>query len=128
MQGGGTNGLAVGSTGKVQIQQLATVSKTSAYPVVVADSGTHFDNIGAVGSVTFTLPAAATGLNYCFLVSAAQTVVVTVQTGEKIAVGLTNSAASGNITATAAFSQACLEAHAASQWVARSTTGTWTVN
>ena len=109
-------------------QKVPISSKTSAYPVVAADSGTHFDNIGAGGSVTFTLPAAAAGLNYCFLVSAAQTVVVTVQTGEKIAVGLTNSAASGNITATAAFSEACVEAHAASQWVARAVTGTWTVN
>jgi hypothetical protein len=116
------------ATSGTLLHKALTVSKTGAYPVVAGDAGTHFDNIGAAGSVTFTLPAAAPGLNYCFLVSAAQTVVVAAASGEKVAIGLTNSAASGNITATAAFSQACIEAHAASQWVARSVTGTWTVN
>ncbi len=121
------NFTTLGATGAIT-GQVKTLSKTSAYPVVAGDSGTHFDNIGAGGSVTFTLPAAAAGLHYCFLVSAAQTVVVTVQTGEKIAIGATNSAASGNITATTAFASTCLEAHAASQWVASAMTGSWAVN
>lgn len=45
-------------------QELA---KTTAYPVVAADSGTLFTNVGAVGGVTFTLPTLASGLSFGFL-------------------------------------------------------------
>lgn len=121
----------VGEVGKkTAINGLITTAatKTANYSVVAGDTGKHFDNIGAAGEVDFTLPAAASGLQYCFLVDAAQTVKVIAASGEKIAIGASNSAATGNITATAAFAMTCLEAHKAAQWVARSSTGTWTVN
>lgn len=41
------------------LDSTAVLTKTSAYPLVAADSGRHFDNTGAGGSVTFTLPAVA---------------------------------------------------------------------
>jgi len=37
-------------------------SKAASYAVLAADSGTHFDNTGAAGVVTFTLPTAALGI------------------------------------------------------------------
>jgi hypothetical protein len=107
---------------------LSTVTKTANYSVTAGDVAKHFNNIGAAGEVDFSLPAAAAGLNYCFLVDAAQIVKVVAAAGEKIAVGATNSAAGGNVTANTAYSEICLEAHKAAQWVVRSSTGAWTVN
>ena len=47
----------------------------------------------------------------------------------KIAVGTTNSATAGNITASAVYSAVCLYATSVSnQWAADGTTGSWTVN
>lgn len=52
-------------------------AKTSAYPVVAADSFTVFTNAGAGASVTFTLPAATgTGNTYRFVATAAQPIVI----------------------------------------------------
>ena len=107
----------------------ATTTKTSNYNVAVADVAQHFDNTGASGEVDFTLPAYAAGLRYCFTVTAAQTLKVIAPASNKIAIGTTNSAAAGNITASATYSTACIYATAVSnQWVAESTTGSWTVN
>lgn len=50
--------------GGVTLNSTAVLSKTSAYPLVAADSGRHFDNTGAGGSVTFTLPAVATSVGF----------------------------------------------------------------
>lgn len=55
------------------------VSKTQAaspYQVLSTDNGTLFDNVGATGSVTFTLPALANGYLFGFRVQADQTVTV----------------------------------------------------
>ncbi len=60
-------------------QELA---KTMAYTVTAADKGSLFTNVGAVGSVTFTLPALAVGLKYGFLVVADQTVIVASVAGD----------------------------------------------
>lgn len=116
-----------------EVQSYAATSfpvsaKTSNYTVTAANSGTHFDNTGAAGEVDFTLPAAASGLNYCFSVYAAQTLKVIANTGDKIAVGASNSATTGNITNNAVYGSVCLEAHGTGQWIASTATGAWTVN
>ena len=64
-----------------------TVTKTAAYTVLPADSGTLFDNTGAVGSVTFTLPTAAlgSGCEYWFMGAvAAQDIVVAATTSGEL--------------------------------------------
>lgn len=43
-----------------------TASKTAAYSVLAADSGTHFDNFGASALVVCTLPAGVVGMHYTF--------------------------------------------------------------
>lgn len=76
--------------------RLAT--KTSAYSVLAEDSGTRFDNTGAVGSVTFTLPTAAlgSGCEYYFCTAVeAQNIVVAATAGELVAY---NNAAATSIT------------------------------
>lgn len=56
-------------------------TKTAAYSVVANDNMSLFDNTGAVGSVTFTLPAIANGYLFGFRVQADQSVVVTSNEG-----------------------------------------------
>lgn len=107
---------------------VVTLSETTAYTVLVGDSGTHFDNIGATGSVVLTLPTAAAGLRYCGAVYAAQTLEFLAGASDKIASGTTEGAAGGNIQASLPYASVCFEAHAAGQWVVTSQTGTWTVN
>lgn len=53
-----------------------SASKTAAYQVLASDNFTIFDNVGAAGSVTFTLPAIANGYSFGFRVQADQSVVV----------------------------------------------------
>ena len=56
-------------------------SKTAAYSVVANDNFTMFDNVGAVGAVTFTLPTLANGYLFGFRVQADQTVTVASSAG-----------------------------------------------
>lgn len=107
---------------------IVNLTKTAAYTVLVADSGTHFDNIGASGSVVLTLPTAAAGLQYCMAVYASFTLEALAQTGDKIASGTTEGASGGNIQSASPYNSVCFEAHGANQWVVTSITGTWTVN
>jgi hypothetical protein len=107
----------------------ATTTKTSNYAIPNTDSGQHFDNTGASGEVDFTLPAYSAGLRYCFTVTTAQTLKVIAPASNNIAIGTTNSAAAGNIAASAVYSTACIYATTVSnQWAAKSATGSWTVN
>jgi hypothetical protein len=43
-------------------------TKTAAYQLVAADNFSNFDNLGATGAVTFTLPAIANGYSFGFRV------------------------------------------------------------
>jgi hypothetical protein len=52
-------------------------SKTANYTVVALDSGKWFNNTGAAGTVTFTLPTAAAGQIFWFYNDAAQTINLT---------------------------------------------------
>lgn len=85
----------------VLVGNLRTIAaKTSAYPIVAADSGKIFTNRGASGSVTFTLPtagAAYTGVEVTIMaVVAAQDVVIAAQTAGDLIVF--NDAAANSVT------------------------------
>jgi hypothetical protein len=67
-------------------------TKTVNYQVTVADNNTLFDNTGAAGSVTFTLPPIANGLHYGFRGMVAQNLVITSSEGGNI-VALNNASA-----------------------------------
>lgn len=103
------------------------LSETADYNVTVADSGGHFDNIGAAGEVDFTLPVAERGLHYSFLVDAAQIVKIIAQSGEQIASAGANSAAGGNIQSATPYDMISIKCHKAGQWVVASATGSWTL-
>jgi hypothetical protein len=100
---------------------------TANLTVPVKACGTMYNNIGATGAVTFSLPAAAPGLWYGFTVDAAQTVEVVGNGTDQIAIGASNSS-SENVTASAAFATLVIYSYKAGQWVAVSSTGTWTVH
>ena len=71
-----------------QIDQMAfkvnTATKTADYTVKASESGTFFSTRGAVGTVNFTLPAMASGLNYLFYAAAAGAMTVTSGTADKM--------------------------------------------
>lgn len=62
------NGTAIGSAAAIN-GRMRIVTKTANYTVLDTDSGTIFNNLGASGTVVFTLPAVATsaGLHYRFI-------------------------------------------------------------
>lgn len=72
------------------------VSKTAAYTVLNTDNFTMFDNVGAVGSVTFTLPAIANGYLFGFRVQADQTLVVASNEGANMVAF--NNASANNVS------------------------------
>ena len=67
-------------------------SKAASYTVVANDNFTLFDNVGATGAITFTLPALANGYLYGFRVQADQSVTVASSEG-------TNMIALNNVSA-----------------------------
>lgn len=73
-------------------------TKTAAYTLVATDNLTHFDNLGAAGSVTITLPAIANGYYFGFHALAAQTFQVTSNEGGNI-VGSTATQTNVSVTA-----------------------------
>jgi hypothetical protein len=119
-------GISAGDTSGSVLSRILPVSKTSNYTVLSADTNKHFDNTGAAGEVDFTLPAAAAGLHYCFLASAAQIVKIVATNSDKI-FALTNSAANGNIQQNTLGASVCIEAHGTGQWWSTSHELTWTV-
>ncbi len=119
----GTLGVT-GETSLAAVTSKAKVTtKTAAYTVTVAETGVVFNNIGAGGAVTFTLPTAAAGLQYCFATVAAQQIAVDPASTNAI-LALTN-AGGDKITNSTAGNSVCLVGVSATQWVARDVYGTW---
>lgn len=80
-------------------QTMETVSsKTSSYAIQTTDSGTAFDTTGAVGSVTFTLPAISTGQFYTFTNATTSPLVIQAPMGVVIILPASPSSAGGTQT------------------------------
>lgn len=80
------NGLAPGLDANGFINPIAfkvrTASKTSAYTVLLTESGTYFDTYGATAAVTFTLPAVASGAGCVYYFMSAADFAMTVASAE----------------------------------------------
>lgn len=100
-------------------------AKTASYPIVAGDNAKVFTNEGAAGSVTFTLPAAAAGYELTFVVQAAQSFVVTANTGDTIRIGGSVSTSAGTATSSSIGSVLKIVSINATEWVAVSYTGSW---
>lgn len=92
----------------------------------VAASGSVQTNAGAGAAGAWVLPAAAAGLNYCFVVMAAQELRVTPAAGDKIVHGSTVMDAAEYYFADAVGESLCIVAVDGTNWVMTSSTGTWT--
>ena len=101
-------------------------SKTASYAVLAADSYKDFDNNGAAGSVTFTLPASTVGLAYGFAVMEAQDLVIDAPGGVTIYLGEISTTAGGTITSNAVGSYLFIKCRSATEWLAQSSMGSWT--
>lgn len=104
---------------------LSLATKTSNYTVLATDNGIHFDNQGASGAVTFSLPAAAAGRTYSFAVFASQTLEVLAHSGDLIAYGNTIGSTGGNLSINTPYSFVTIEAHSGGVWLVTSMVGNW---
>lgn len=106
---------------------LKTVTDdTDAHSVLASESGIVLTNAGSGGAAAHTLPAAVAGLNYCFVVMAAQELRVTPAAGDVINIAGTAGDAAEYWTANAVGEALCLVAVDGTNWIATSYTGTWT--
>lgn len=91
------------------------------------DSGTVYTNEGDGDGSTVTLPAAAAGLQFTIVVQAAQTLTVTANTADTIRIAGSVTAAAGSISSNVVGSAITLVAINATEWVAISSVGSWTI-
>lgn len=103
-------------------------TKTAGYTVTAADSGKTFSTAGALGAVTFAMPAAVPGLRYRFYVGAAQELRIDPDGTETVSLPSTGvaGAAGKYLTANAAGETVVLECVVAGSWSVFGYTGTWT--
>lgn len=121
-----SSGLNVTTGGVVSGALRAVSNKTSAYEVTAAASGGVFTNAGAGGSVAITLPSAAAGLQYTFIVMAAQQFQITPAAGDAINIATSAGAAAEYFWADAVGEYVTLVAVDATNWIAISNAGVWT--
>lgn len=117
-----------GSGGGLMFAIHTVAAKTADYPVVAGDAQTIFTNEGTTAKRNNTLPGAAAGLTYTFIVQDTDGVTVTAAAGDTIRIASSVSAAAGNIDTTTLGSTVTLVAINATEWIATSVIGTWTVN
>jgi hypothetical protein len=116
------------SSGSVAAPDTGTVvSKITNYTPSLADDGKSFDNNGAVGSVTFTLPAAQIGLSFTFTKVANQPLVIKAQIGVTIYVGELTTSLGGTATASGVGASITLKCRSTTQWFTESFSGTWSI-
>jgi hypothetical protein len=92
----------------------------------ITESGTVQTNLGASGAAAWTLPAAAAGLTYTFVVMAAQELRVTPAAGDVINIAGVTGDAAEYWTANAIGESLTLVAVDGTNWIATSMLGTWT--
>lgn len=99
-------------------------------PIAVSsanDLNKVFTNEGAAALVQFNLPGAAAGRQYEFIVQDAVGITVDAAAGDTIRIGTSVTAASGSITSTTVGSTIKLKAINATEWIATSMMGAWTI-
>lgn len=106
------------------ISQTTTIlTKSADYAVLVGDTGAIIKNTAAV-SATFTLPAAAAGLNYCIYNYAGTDVIIEFTDATDVALNQVNSPGD-SVTNTTAYDSICLTAIDTTNWGTLTIVGTW---
>lgn len=108
--------------------QKTVEAHTADDTLTVAESGSVHTTYGASGTVVFSLPAATVGLNYMFVVGAAQELRIDPNGTETISLPSTGvaGAAGKYLTANAAGESVYLVCASAGTWACMGFTGTWT--
>lgn len=113
------------------VVDLTVEAKTLVYAInAFDDQGRTFTNQGATGPgiVVFTLPTAVAGQSYTFIVQDVLLLQIVAAAGDTIRIGSSGGVTvPGTVTATAIGDVVELIAINATEWIARSVIGTWTV-
>jgi hypothetical protein len=104
----------------------AMSSKSTNYVILATDEPSDFDNTGAIGSITFTLPAAVVGYVFSFTATVAQPLVIDAPGGVTIYAGDLASTSGGTFTASARGAYLLLKCRSNTTWYAQAILGTWT--
>lgn len=104
------------------------VPNTGTATPATTDSGTVYSNEGDGDGSAITLPTAIAGLIFSVIVQAAQTVTITASAGDTIRIASEATPAAGNISCSTVGNAITLVAINATEWVALSYVGTWTVS
>lgn len=113
-------------SGAVLAQSVVTPITTTASPSST-DSRTVYTNEGDADGTVFTLPTAIAGPQYTFIVQTAQTMTITASAGDTIRIGSSVTAAAGSISSLVVGSVITLQAINATEWIAISVVGSWSI-
>lgn len=100
---------------------------TLPYPIQAIDSKTTYTNEGATAKAYFSLPPAAAGLEYTFIVEDSDGLRFVAQTGQTIRSNTSVSGSGGLAESTTVGSVMTIRAINATEWISVSTIGTWTI-
>jgi hypothetical protein len=117
----------VGTLLNQKLVEANTAVSGSPNIITSSESGSVFTNEGATALNYHTLPTAASGLTYTFYVQDADGIRVTANTGDTIRIDTSVSASAGYAESTTVGSSVTLTAINATEWVATSVIGTWTL-
>jgi hypothetical protein len=99
------------------------VSEPSGYVIVPGDNGLDFDDAGATGAITFTLPGWRPGLRFCFTEAARQTMTVKTTLGASVVTGGASTIA---VLTSTVNSRLCVKATEPAIWEVDGQSGSWT--
>lgn len=103
-------------------------NKTADYTITPSDSRKTFTNLGAAGTVILEMPTPFVGLQYNFLVEAAQTLVLDVGGSVVVALGEIVSAPGDQISSNTPYSFLTLKCLTTTLWGALSMGGSWSAS
>lgn len=109
------------------VAQMAVEARTTATSPAASDSRKAYTNEGATSQVAVTLPAAAAGLEYTFIVQDADGIQITAAAGDTIRQAGSVSSSGGTATSTTIGDTLTLLAINATEWIAIASHGTWTL-
>jgi hypothetical protein len=121
-----TGGLAARLTGRVVEANTAVAASPNV--LLATESRKLLTNEGATAEAYHTLPAAAAGIEFVFYCQDTDGIRVVANAGETIRIGANVSAAAGFVRSLTVGSALQLVAINATEWVAISVSGTWTID
>lgn len=111
----------------INVSVALVEAKTDAYELSPLESGKVLTNEGASARQDFDLPSCEAGLIYTFIVQDADGIRATAKAGDTIRIAASVSASGGRIDSTTVGSAVTLIGINATEWIATTSIGTWSV-